>query len=107
MQPQWFPRRFTRITDVTPTFQTVFAAGAGRVRFTHVVIQNASGVNQAITLRAVDDSPIILTVSLTNSISIVIPGWDVDAEGLEIGGGTGAAGVNATFFYGVGPLALS
>lgn len=104
--PWFYPRRFIRLADIVNSPQTVFATGA-KVRFSHAVLTNGSSGGAAVsfTLRADDGSPDVVTVNVPINTTIVIPGWQVDTEGLEILTATAAVtGVHATFFYSVGPL---
>lgn len=101
--PWFYPRRFTRVADVTSTPQTAFAANA-RIRFSHCVVANTTGATQTVTFRAVDDSPDVLTVTLLTGTTVVVPGWQVDLEGIEVLTATATAGLHITFFHGVGPL---
>lgn len=108
VQPWFYPRRFTRIADIiASTPQTVFEAGT-RVRISHIVIANASAGTNTVLLRAVDDSPIVVTVTLLAGVTIVIPGWQTDIEGIEALSATAgdATGVHATFFHGPGSLGV-
>lgn len=96
-----FPRSYVQIVNVTTTPQTLFAASAA-VGLKFLVISNgdATPAVRTVIFRAVDDSPEVLRMCIPASTSIVVPGWKIDTEGLEVlDAASNTAGVYVTAFY--------
>ena len=93
-----YPQNFIQVVDVNSTFQPVFAAGKP-IALSHVVVMNLTAANQTVIFRAIADTPEILRITVANGSAFVLPGWKVNAAGLEIGTLTVTAGCHATFFY--------
>jgi glutathionyl-hydroquinone reductase len=95
-----FPRSFLQVVDVTTTAQPIFAASTGNYALSFLVVANTTGAARTIMFRAVDNTPEVVRVTLLANTSIVLPGWRVDAEGLEVvDAASVAAGVYCTAFY--------
>lgn len=95
-----FPRSFLQVVDVVTTAQPIFSASSGNFALSHLVVANTTAAARTVIFRAVDNSPEVVRISLLANTTIVLPGWRVDSEGLEVlDSASAVAGVYCTAFY--------
>ena len=95
--PQWNPRQTTYKTQVGVGAVTIFPAG-NPVDISHMTV----GVTGAatVTLRGVGTGTAIAVYTFVDAQRIILPGWKISAEGLEVH--TSANTLHVTAWHGTG-----
>lgn len=104
--PQFYPRQFTRTANLTTTAGVIFPAGSRRT-ITHLVVRSLSATPRIITLRGAGGGPTIFIVAIPSNVSIEIPGWMLDKNGLEALTDNATGAQNITVHYTSGTLGAS
>ncbi len=92
-----YPRGVKRVTSLSNTAKELFPT-TNRAKISHIVLTPGTA-KVTVIFRALDDSPEVIRVSLLADETQVIPGWKVDAEGLEVITAAGDGNTEVTAFY--------
>src|SRR5262245_53635665 len=104
VEPHYYPRRFTRTAALTTVAESVFT---GKARFSHCTVHNQAGAARTITFRGLSNGTVVLTIRLATNVTLTIPGWQVDSNGLEVLTNNATGTQTITFYHTPGSLGAS
>lgn len=90
-----YPKGKALAASLTTTPQTLYA---GKAKVSHFVV-GGGAADEIVIFRAVDDSPEYMRVPVLAGTTVVVPGFEIGAEGLEVVTASLAGDVTVAAFH--------